>query len=162
MASLFTSTPGLKATGTLIHSVRGEPDGALVYTVEDFGSAAATPAYPGTGTGYCIDLVNAQVDGYFMNRATWKKPPATHTDKRTVHYHLPGSASFDGNQLILQPPSDPDILADHEVSYSTSQDTTLPFSIKFYATFLRFVDGVGFRQYAFDPKGTWRLLLAGC
>lgn len=122
---------------------RAEPDGALLYeqtvltaTLLSASTFASDYPFPGSGTGYLIDLDQKQDDGYTLNRATWKKPPATAALRRTMKFKYPGtinilSAPY-GYQLI--PPVDMDILATDTVSYGTSQVTTTPFGISGYAS----------------------------
>jgi hypothetical protein len=114
--------------------VQGEADGALVYTVTDFNAAPATPAYPGSGTAYLISLDQAPSAGFYRNRATYKKPPATQTFRKTVNFTQEGLASFLSNQLTLLSPTTRTLLAEVEVTYATSQVTDDPFTVEFYAS----------------------------
>lgn len=115
---------------------RGEPDGALLYSVTTFTAAAATPAYPGSGTAYLISLEQTPSGAFFRNQAIYKKPPATQTRRQTIEWQKPGLASFTGTQLTLSPPATRTLLASIEVSYSTTQDTTTPWEVEAYASFV--------------------------
>lgn len=115
---------------------RGEPDGALLYSVITSTAAATTPTYPGSGTAYLISLDQSPQQGYFRNVAIYKKPPATQTRRITIEWQKPGLASFTGTQLTLSPPATRTLLASMAVSYSTSQDTTTPWEVEAYASFV--------------------------
>ncbi len=115
---------------------RGEPDGALLYSVTTFTAAAATPAYPGGGTAYLLSLEQSPQGGYFRNQAVYKKPPADQTRRQTVEWQRPGFAGFSGTQLSLSPPITIALLASIEVTYSTSQDTTVPWALTGFAGFV--------------------------
>ncbi len=116
-------------------STSGREDGSIVYTVTDYAVGATTPAYPGSGTAYLVELEQTPANGHYVNRAKYIKPPATTTFKKQVQFRMPGVAYFIGTQLTLQPPSNQDLLADVEVSYGTSQDTSTPFSLNFGTSF---------------------------
>jgi hypothetical protein len=111
----------------------GQEDGALVYTVVTTSAAASTPAYPGSGTAYLVRLNQEPKGGYFVNTAVYQKPPATTTLKRQKQFTMPGIASFVSNNLVVNPPSERTILADEEISYSVTQDSTAPFSVEYGA-----------------------------
>ncbi len=115
---------------------RGEPDGALLYSVTTLNAGASTPAYPGSGTAYMISLEQVPQSGHFRNQAIYKKPPATQTRNQTIEWQKPGLASFTGTQLTLSPPATRTLLAEVEVTYSTSQLTTVPWEVEAYASFV--------------------------
>lgn len=125
------------AEGDGQHSIttEGQPDGALDYTVQTYTLAATTPAYPGSGSGYLIQLNQTAESAYFRNVAVYRKPPATLAFRKTMDFQMPGLAYLVGDQLILSPPVNQTILATVTVSYSTSQDTTAPFSLTEPASF---------------------------
>lgn len=114
---------------------RGREDGSIIFNVIEAGAAAATPTYPGSGTGYLTELENTGDTGYYVNRATYIKLPATDTFRKQVNFRMPGLAYFIGTQLILQPPTEQFILASVAVSYDTLQDTTVPWTVKLFASF---------------------------
>jgi hypothetical protein len=125
----------VEANGQLTIETISQPDGALDYVVTTVDAAASTPSYPGTGTGYLIRLEQQRREGFFENRAIYRKPPETVTYKRMVSFTMPGLASFSSNQLTLSPPTARTLLADVEVSYDTSQLTDDPFTVSAYAGF---------------------------
>lgn len=145
--------------------VQGEPDGALVYTVTTTSAAKATPAYPGSGTGYLVRLNQRAEAGHFVNVAVYKKPPATDTFKKSIGFEMPGLASFSGSppQLVLSPPTNRQILADVEVSYATSQDSSTPFTVSAWASlyydYIEDADGEPGQQHS-DTKGIGGYLAA--
>lgn len=112
---------------------RALTDGAIVYTVTNFTLAAFTPLYPGGGTAYLVNLDQTPRNGYFRNQAVYHKPPATITLKKVVKFHMPGIASFVSNELLVSPDSIRTIICDQEISYSTSQISTVPFKVDFGA-----------------------------
>lgn len=116
--------------------VQGMGDGSLIYRVTELAAAIGTPAYPGSGTAYLIDLKNEARDGYYLNVATYHKPPATQDRKDTIEWQKPGLASFTGTQLTLSPPATRTLLANVNVSYDTSQDTSTPWEVEAYASFV--------------------------
>ena len=124
----------VEANGQSSITTRGEPDGALLYEVVTKNAGASTPAYPGSGTAYLVDLVQNQGDGYMTNRATYKKPPATVALRKTMKFKMPGQISILSSPagLAFIPPVDMDILATETISYSTSQTTTAPFTVSAY------------------------------
>lgn len=126
-----------EGNGTVDTSVRGNGDGSLIYQVTALNAAIATPSYPGSGTAYLVDLKNEARDGYYLNVATYHKPPATQTLKQTTQFEKPGVAIFTGSppQLVLTPPVTLTLLADMEVSYDVSQLTTAPFTVSAPASF---------------------------
>ena len=125
-----------KGTGTVITDVTGRSDGSLVYIVTTLSATATTPSNPSGGTAYLTDLTNALGDGFYTNRATYIKLPATDTFKRQVSFQNPGAASFgSGTQLTLQPPCTQTLLADIEVSYGVTQISDTPFTVTAYAAF---------------------------
>ncbi len=125
-----------KGTGTVITDVTGRSDGSLVYIVTTLSATSTTPTYPGAVPAYLTDLTNALGDGFYTNRATYIKPPATDTFKRQVSFQNPGAASFgSGTQLTLQPPCTQTLLANIEVSYDVTQISDTPFTVTAYAAF---------------------------
>jgi hypothetical protein len=109
-------------------STSARTDGSLVYTVREVGVAIDTPAYPGSGSGYLVDLDNNANEGHYLNVATYIKPPPDVTLKVPKTFNMPGTAVFSsgvsGHDLLLSPSKIRPILADEETSYSTSQLTT--------------------------------------
>lgn len=126
-----------EGNGIISNELQGEADGALVYTVVELDANAMTPSYPGSGTAYLVSLDQRADSGYYVNRAVYKKPPATVTFRKQVGFDMPGVASFTGSppQFVMQPPANQTLLADAEVSYATTQITDVPFSVTGYATF---------------------------
>lgn len=122
-------------TGTVSTRVTGREDFSIVYEVTALGAAAATPAYPGSGTAYLTSLVNDTDNGYFINRATYIKIPPSTAFRRQRVFPMPGLAYFVGTDLILQPATEMTLLATETVSYDTSQDTTTPFTVNKWAGF---------------------------
>lgn len=116
-------------------TTEGHQDGALDYTVTTSTLAASTPSYPGSGTGYLVQLTQTAQDAYFRNVAIYRKAPATVAFRKTMDFQMPGLAYLSGTQLILSPPVNMQILTTVTVSYSTSQTTTAPFSITAPASF---------------------------
>lgn len=116
-------------------TTEGHPDGALDYTVTTSTLAASTPTYPGSGTGYLIQLSQTAENAFFRNAAVYRKAPATVAYRKTMDYQMPGLAYLVGTQLVLSPPVNMQILATVTVSYSTSQDTTAPWTITDPASF---------------------------
>lgn len=124
-----------KGTGTVSTRVSGREDFSIVYEVTALGAAAATPAYPGSGTAYLTSLVQDVEGGYFINRATYVKIPPSTAFRRQRIFTMPGLAYFVGTDLILQPATEQTLLATETVSYDTSQDTSTPFSVTKWAGF---------------------------
>ncbi|HYD00298.1 MAG TPA: hypothetical protein VEB22_03660 [Phycisphaerales bacterium] len=115
-------------------NTRSEADGALLYTVVDLDAAAATPAYPGSGTGYLVSLTQEPSQGFFVNTAVYKKPPGTRTHTDTFDFPMPGLATFTGTDLTLSPPVVRRLKATFEVSYDTTELADTPFSVSSYAS----------------------------
>lgn len=117
-------------------TTRGEGDGAIIYTITDLNAAAATPAYPGSGTAYLVELEQEPHEGYFVNRAVYKLPPALMALRKQLSFPFPGQIEITspdpGFQLI--PPVRREILATVTVDYGTTQITTTPYSISQYAS----------------------------
>lgn len=109
----------------------GQSDGALVYTVTTYTAAASTPAYPGSGTAYLVDLTQNVAGGFSKNRAVYHKPPATVVLKEMVNFKMPGTAQFVSNDLFISPPSDRTLLADVEISYDIAQLSDTPYAVEF-------------------------------
>lgn len=116
-------------------TTEGHQDGALDYTITTSTLASSTPAYPGGGTGYLIQLTQTAEDAYFRNVAIYRKAPASVAYRKTMDYQMPGLAYLSGTQLILSPPVNMQILATVTVTYATSQTTTAPWSITAPASF---------------------------
>ncbi len=118
-------------------TTRGEPDGALIYTVVTLTLAAATPSYPGSGTAYLVSLRQEPKNGYSENTATYHKPPATKTFSKKANFTKPGSAVIGGSpiQFVLHSQVSMTLLADVEVSYATTQITDTPFTVSAWATY---------------------------
>lgn len=125
------------------------PDGSLVYSVVELNDAADTPAYPGSGTGYLVDLNQRLDDGHYVNSATYIKAPATVTLNKVVQFQMPGTAVFttSPDELAISPPSTRTLLAAVEISYGTTQLSDTPFKVDygcFYrATYVRTGSSVG-------------------
>lgn len=126
----------VKATGTVSVDIDYRPDGSIAYTHTTLSMTDATPSYPGSGTGYNTSLAHRKQDGYVQNIGVWIKPPPSVAYRRQVNFPYPGLAYFVGTQLILQPGTTRELLATVTVSYSTSQDTTTPFSISQWGGFV--------------------------
>lgn len=123
--------------GVIETSIDGDPDGALTYVVIELDAVSMTPAYPGSGTAYLVNIQHEARDGHYLNRATYKKPPADDTFNKQQEFQEPGVASFTGSppQFVLQPPKQRTLLVNVAVTYSTSQISDTPFSIDAYAAF---------------------------
>ncbi len=126
----------VKATGTVSVDADFRPDGSIEYTVTTLSMADATPAYPGSGTGYNTSLRHVKRDGYIENIGVWIKPPPTVAYRRQVQFPYPGLAYFVGTDLVLQPGTTRELLATVTVSFGTTQDTTTPFSITTWGGFI--------------------------
>ncbi len=126
----------VKATGTVNVDTDFRPDGSILYTVTTLSMADATPAYPGSGTGYNTSLRHVKRDGYIENIGVWIKPPPTVAYRKQVNFPYPGLAYFVGTELILQPGTTQELLATVTVSYGTTQDTTTPFTVTQWAGFV--------------------------
>lgn len=126
----------VKGTGTVDVDTEFRPDGSIVYTVKTLSMADATPAYPGSGTGYNVSLRHVKRDGYIENIGVWIKPPPTVAYRRQVQFPYPGLAYFVGTDLVLQPGTTRELLATVTVSFGTTQDTTTPFSITTWGGFI--------------------------
>lgn len=124
-----------EGNGTIDTDEVGEPDGALVQRITTLTAAASTPTSPGLGW-YLIRLDQKTGDGYYINSATYKKPPETKTFKKKINFTKPGNAVISGSppQLVYNPPVTMTLLADVEVSYDTSQITDTPFTVSAWAT----------------------------
>lgn len=122
--------------GVISTQTSGREDFSLVYEVTSLSAAASTPAYPGAGTAYLTSLVNSVESGYFVNRATYIKPPSTQVFRQQRTFKMPGLAYFVGTDLVLQPETERTLLASIDVSYATTQDTSTPFSVTTYSGFI--------------------------
>lgn len=128
-----------EANGTIDNDNTGTGDGSIIYRVTTLTATATTPAYPGAGTAYLVNLKNEAREGHYLNVATYHKPPATVTLKQQTQFEKPGVAQFTSGtpplQLVLTPPVTLTLLADMEVSYDTAQLTNTPFSVTKPASF---------------------------
>lgn len=115
---------------------RAEPDGALLYSVTTVTATETTPSYPGIGTAYLISLEHLTQGGFYKNQAIYKKPPTIQIRKQTIPFQKPGLAYFTGTQLTLSPQTTRTILADVEVDYLEAQDTSTPWEVEAYASFV--------------------------
>jgi len=117
-------------------TTRGEPDGALLYEVVTNTHTAVTPSYPGSGTAYLIDTQTIQKAGYVINRATYKKPPASAALRRQRKFPMPGQIELTSPNpgWTLVPPVEMDILATETIDYNTAQITTTPFTVSAWAS----------------------------
>jgi hypothetical protein len=125
-------------------TVRAEPDGALLYeqrvntaTLLTASAFASAYPFPGSGTGYLIDLEQDERNGYVINRATWKLPPATVTLRKQMRFNMPGQielTSPDPGWVLVPQVDDTQILASEEISYATSQITATPYTVLTYAS----------------------------
>lgn len=131
---LWTSTYA-KGTGTVSSTSYGREDGSVVYEVTDLGAAAATPSYPGSGTGYLVRLAQDVSSGCFINRATYVQLPASIEFRENVDFPMPGLAYFSGTDLILQPPTVRRPLAKITVDHSATQATDVAFTVTTWAGF---------------------------
>jgi len=122
-----------EGNGIISNKSQTREDGSIVYTVVELDAAAMTPAYPGAGTAYLVALDQDARDGHYVNTATYIKPPATVTLKKIVSFKMPGLAQFSGNNLIITPPSDRTLEANQEISYDTTQNADVPYSVLFGA-----------------------------
>jgi hypothetical protein len=127
-------------------TTRGESDGALLYEVTTNTAAASTPAYPGSGTAYLIDLQQTQGPGYVVNRATYKKPPTGIALLRRIKFSMPGQIELTSPNpgWVFVPPVNMDILATQTYTYPTTQVSTTPFTIKAWAAI----------NYGYTPVGS--------
>jgi hypothetical protein len=115
--------------------VQGESDGALVYTVTSLTVGKTTPAYPGSGTAYLVNLTQVAQNGCYRNVAVYKKPPATVTLLKPVLWSKPGGISITSPDagFIINPGAKIMRMASVAVSYGTTQDSTVPFSVDAWA-----------------------------
>ena len=73
-------------------------------------------------------------DGYYLHIATYKKLPAARTRRKQVVWFKPGYPTIETNGYNIVAGSKITRLASVEVSYSTTQDTTAPFTINAWAS----------------------------
>jgi hypothetical protein len=135
---MWETKSGFGGGSEITVDVVGQSDGALIYSVsQNDDNGNLIPSYPGTGTAYNIKLTHTRDNGFWRNVAIWQKPPATITFKKQINFTKPGSAEFTGSppQFVLNSPVTMTLLADAEVSYDVTQDTTAPFTVEAYATF---------------------------
>ncbi len=126
----------VKATGTVTVDTDFRPDGSIEYTVTTLSMADATPAYPGSGTGYNVSLRHVKRDGYIENIGVWIKPPPTRTYLRQIPFDMPGEAFFVGTDLVFEPGGLLRKVGEIEVSFDTSQISTQPFFIQRWGGFI--------------------------
>lgn len=124
-----------EGNGIISNKSQTREDGSIAYTVVELDAAAMTPASPEVGTRL-VALDQDARDGYYLNTATYIKPPPTTTLKKIVSFKMPGLAEFSGNNLIITPPSDRTLEANQEISYDTTQNTDVPYSVA-YGAYLR-------------------------
>lgn len=135
---LWESKSGFGGGNSISVDVNAQPDGALIYTVDQNDDDGTTvPAYPGSGTAYNVKTTHTRDNGFWRNRTIWHKPPATVTYSETMGFEEPGIAEFVGSppQFVLRPPKQRTLLVDVAVSFATTQDTTAPFDIEAYGSF---------------------------
>lgn len=125
-----------EGNGTISNVTRGEPDGALLQLITTLTANASTPTSPGAGW-YLIDIDQQAQSGYYVNRATYKKPPGAITFKKKITFTKPGFASIGGSpiQFTLSSQVTMTLLADVLVDYATSQITDTPFTVSEWATY---------------------------
>jgi hypothetical protein len=140
---LWTGVYVKAVVGTVDIQTEGREDGSLVYDITALGMAVAIPAYPGSGTGYNTSKSSVIRDGFYVNRATWVKPPPDTTYRQQQEFKMPGLAYFVGTDLILQPGAVMQLLGSLAVTFSTSQVTTDPFFVKQWAGFIETYIPVG-------------------
>lgn len=123
-----------EGNGVIDTDQQGEPDGALVQTITTLSAAASTPTSPGADW-YLINLDQRTQDGCYLNRAVYKKPPATKTFGKKINFTKPGVASIGGSpvQLSLSSQVTMTLLADVEVSYAETQISDTPFTVSAWA-----------------------------
>lgn len=114
-------------------------DGSLVYVVTELNDTSDTPAYPGSGTAYLVDLDQRAQDGHYVNTATYIKPPATVTLTKMRQVRLPGDCEFEtgvgGANLLIQSDSNRFLKCDVEISYATTQLTDTPWTLNYGTTY---------------------------
>lgn len=125
-----------EGVGTISSEVHTREDGSIVEEVTSFSFANATPAKTIAGTCYMVKLTHTDSDGFVTNRATYVLPPATRTLKKQLHWTKPGILGFSGTQLTVSPPTGMFLLADAEVSYAETQDSTVPWTLSAAASFI--------------------------
>jgi len=124
-------------------------DGSVVYGISVISATQSTPVYPGSGTGYLVDDAYERGNGYYTNRATYIKLPASYDFPKTVRFTIPGLAVA-GNPPALNPPITKSLKATVYVSFSTSQNTDVPYTVNYYAQlyqhYKKTVDGTEFAE----------------
>ena len=133
--TLYTKRFAVTTSGQTSLEKIGQPDGAIDWVVTILDPAAVTPANP--STGYLIRLDQQLRDGFYENRAVYRKPPVTITLRHQLSWKKPGTVLVDSpdpdftfvGEIDLEP------LASTEISYNTAQVTTTPFSVSQWAAF---------------------------
>lgn len=127
-----------EGNGTSSSITYSESDGAIMSVVTELSNAKVTPSYPGTGgTAYLVKLEQTAEEGYYVNMAVYKLPPATDAvPKQINNFKYPGFIDILSGPSGLRyvPPVDMNILATETTSYSTSPTTTPAFTVKAWAT----------------------------
>jgi hypothetical protein len=146
-----TWVKGLGAAGV---GIRVREDSSIVYTVTDFAASATTPAYPGSGTAYLVQLDQEPNSGYFVNRATYIKLPPDYTRPIQVEFRKPGLIVA-ANPPTITPPCSLDLIGTETVSYSTSQNAAVVYKISSYCSvyeiYKRSLDGAEFSKVDDTP-----------
>lgn len=115
---------------------RGESDGSILYEVTTNTATASTPAYPGGGSNSLVDLQQTQRAGYVVNRATYRKWPASTALRRQRKFLMPGQIELTSPNpgWTFVPPVEMDILATETIDYNTTQVTTTPFTVSAWSS----------------------------
>jgi hypothetical protein len=139
--------------GTISSDVDARSDGSLAYAVTTVTATAATPAYPGSGTGYLVKLSSRQSDGYVVTNAEYIKPPTSGLTRPVqVEFRKPGLVVA-GNPPAVTPPVSLDLMGTETTTFSTTQTSSVPYKISSYASlyeaYKRKDDGLQFSKV--DP-----------
>lgn len=119
-------------------ATRGQENGALLYEVVVAAFTAGTPAYPGSGTAYLTGLEQEAMNGYYLNTATYHKPPASQTYNDTIDWPQPGQVqptSPDPGYVVVPGNEHMPILAEVTVDYGTSQIDDVPWAVSNWVGF---------------------------
>jgi hypothetical protein len=148
------TTTWVKGLGAAGISIRVREDSSIIYTVTDFAASATTPAYPGSGTAYLVQLDQEPNSGYFVNRATYIKLPPDYTRPIQVEFRKPGLIVA-ANPPTITPPCSLDLIGTETVSYSTSQNAAVVYKISSYCSvyeiYKRSLDGAEFSKVDDTP-----------
>ena len=117
---------------TVSLDVRAREDGSVVYAISVVSPTQATPAYPGSGTGYLVDDSYERNNGFYTNKATYIKLPADYNYPKQVSFTVPGLLTA-ANPPVLSPPVNRNLMGTAYVTYSTSQTTDVPYTVTSYA-----------------------------